>query len=309
MPIAKIAWLAAIGFVSPLIALARLPLLLKAEAPMMTSSTWPGGLVCVFFTLNRYFYPSTSSTTSIRTDSSILEEIHIMWSQSYATEILRCHVCRKHSSGCDTTTPVVPYTWYTSVSISWSSCRTMLGDPEVFYLPYLVPVCMIQQSTVYCCSIIRKIQVGDDTAAAVHAFLLLEDTTRAELRRQAAMACRCFAVIAFTRESRGWQIHSSSSSGWRLAMPRFYRSTVIVFGVAIETAQSYVSIRRDTIEIWVISRGFSLMIPRGGPCWKFVKSDSLFTDGGTAGNCFYTTAARIARSWRSTMWTTLGRAP
>ena len=39
--------------------------------------------VCVFFT----FYPSTSSTTSVRADSSILEEIQVMWSQSYATEI------------------------------------------------------------------------------------------------------------------------------------------------------------------------------------------------------------------------------
>ena len=27
---------------------------------------------CVFFTLNRSFYPPTSSTTSVRTDSSIL---------------------------------------------------------------------------------------------------------------------------------------------------------------------------------------------------------------------------------------------
>ena len=38
----------------------------------------------VFFTLNRSFYPSTSSTTIVRADSSILEER----SQSYATEIL-----------------------------------------------------------------------------------------------------------------------------------------------------------------------------------------------------------------------------
>ena len=45
--------------------------------------------VCVFFTLNRSFYPSTSSTTSVRADSSILEEIQVLWSQSYATEILR----------------------------------------------------------------------------------------------------------------------------------------------------------------------------------------------------------------------------
>ena len=31
--------------------------------------------VCVFFTLNRSFYRSTSSTTSVRADSSVLEEI------------------------------------------------------------------------------------------------------------------------------------------------------------------------------------------------------------------------------------------
>ena len=51
--------------------------------------------MCVFFTLNRSFYPSTSSTTSVRADSSILlliEEIQVLWSQSYAIEILRCHV-------------------------------------------------------------------------------------------------------------------------------------------------------------------------------------------------------------------------
>ena len=50
-------------------------------------------LQCVFFTLNRSFYPSTSCTTGVRADSSILEEIQVMWSQSYAAEILRCHVC------------------------------------------------------------------------------------------------------------------------------------------------------------------------------------------------------------------------
>ena len=38
--------------------------------------------VCVFFTINRSFSPSTSSTTSVRADSSILEDIQvIMWSQ------------------------------------------------------------------------------------------------------------------------------------------------------------------------------------------------------------------------------------
>ena len=41
--------------------------------------------VCVFFTLNRPFCPSTSGTTSVRADSSILEEIRVMLSQSYAT--------------------------------------------------------------------------------------------------------------------------------------------------------------------------------------------------------------------------------
>ena len=43
--------------------------------------------------------PLTSSTTSVRADSSILEEMQVMWSQSYATEILRCHVCSMHCSG------------------------------------------------------------------------------------------------------------------------------------------------------------------------------------------------------------------
>ena len=33
--------------------------------------------MCVFFTLNRCFYPSTSSTTSARTDSSILERYEL----------------------------------------------------------------------------------------------------------------------------------------------------------------------------------------------------------------------------------------
>ncbi len=48
----------------------------------------------MFFTLNRSFYPSTFSTTSVRAGSSILEEIQVLWAQSYATEILRCHVGR-----------------------------------------------------------------------------------------------------------------------------------------------------------------------------------------------------------------------
>ena len=32
------------------------------------------------------------TTTSVRADSSILAEIHVVWSQNCATEILRCHV-------------------------------------------------------------------------------------------------------------------------------------------------------------------------------------------------------------------------
>ena len=40
-----------------------------------------------FFTSNRPFYPSTSSTTSVRADYSILEDIQVMWSHSYATEM------------------------------------------------------------------------------------------------------------------------------------------------------------------------------------------------------------------------------
>ena len=52
---------------------------------------------CVFFTLNRSLYPSTSSTTSVRALSTILErlEIQALWSQNYATEIP--HVCSKQS--------------------------------------------------------------------------------------------------------------------------------------------------------------------------------------------------------------------
>ena len=40
---------------------------------------------CVFFASNRYFYPSTSRTTSVRADSAILEEIQVRWSLNYAT--------------------------------------------------------------------------------------------------------------------------------------------------------------------------------------------------------------------------------
>ena len=80
--------------------------------------TLPGTVVCVFFTLNRYFYPSTSSATSVRADSSILEEIHVLSSQSHATEILRCHVCSKHSIGqCNAMSPY------------WTLCQASNGSP------------------------------------------------------------------------------------------------------------------------------------------------------------------------------------
>ena len=47
--------------------------------------------VCVFFTLNRYFCPSTSTTTTVRDESSILERCEFCgrWSQNYATETLQ----------------------------------------------------------------------------------------------------------------------------------------------------------------------------------------------------------------------------
>ena len=54
--------------------------------------------------LNRSFFPSTSSTTSVRADSSILlvEETQVMWSQHYARDtVLRCQLpgtCSKHSA-------------------------------------------------------------------------------------------------------------------------------------------------------------------------------------------------------------------
>ena len=59
------------------------------------------GVLHVFFTSSRFFYPWTSRTTSVCVDSPIdyPREIQIMWSQNYATEILRCHVpvCSMHS--------------------------------------------------------------------------------------------------------------------------------------------------------------------------------------------------------------------
>ena len=72
-------------------------------AAVGTKRALTASAVCVFFTLNRSFYPSTSSTTSVGADSSIVEEIQVLWPQSYAPEILRCHlpgtlVCSKHCS-------------------------------------------------------------------------------------------------------------------------------------------------------------------------------------------------------------------
>ena len=66
--------------------------------------------VCVFFTLNRYFYTQPVDIQhnqcpcrcfNPRNDTSYYV---VTWSQSYATEILRCHIpgtwyaCSKHSS-------------------------------------------------------------------------------------------------------------------------------------------------------------------------------------------------------------------
>ena len=50
----------------------------KRKAPTMCVFVY----VCVFFTLHRYFYPSTSSTTGVRADSSSLERhpVQVMWS-------------------------------------------------------------------------------------------------------------------------------------------------------------------------------------------------------------------------------------
>ena len=46
-----------------------------------TSYTWYVS-TSVFFTLSRYFYPSTSSTTSVRADSSILERLTLLGLQT-----------------------------------------------------------------------------------------------------------------------------------------------------------------------------------------------------------------------------------
>ena len=37
-----------------------------------------GARVCVFLTLNRFFLPVDIRTTSVRADSSILGEVHVM---------------------------------------------------------------------------------------------------------------------------------------------------------------------------------------------------------------------------------------
>ena len=47
-------------------------------------------LVCVFFTLNRPFYPSASTTPRVRADSSP-GEIQALWSENHDTEILHCN--------------------------------------------------------------------------------------------------------------------------------------------------------------------------------------------------------------------------
>ena len=54
-------------------------LMVHTTINILDTSTYQS-LVCVFLTLNRSFYPSTSSTTSVRPDSSILEEIQALWS-------------------------------------------------------------------------------------------------------------------------------------------------------------------------------------------------------------------------------------
>ena len=52
--------------------------------------------LCVFLTLNRSFYPSTTSTRSVRADSSPWA-IQALWSQNYDTEIpLHCNALTMH---------------------------------------------------------------------------------------------------------------------------------------------------------------------------------------------------------------------
>ena len=57
--------------------------------------------MCVF-TLNRYFYLSTSSATSVRADSSVLEEIQALCAHKATPQryyVATYLVCPKHSSG------------------------------------------------------------------------------------------------------------------------------------------------------------------------------------------------------------------
>ena len=68
------------------------------DKPLNFQVVWPKNGTAVLKGLNRSFHPS-SRTAGVRADSSILEEIQVMWSQSYATEIIPSHVCRKHCSG------------------------------------------------------------------------------------------------------------------------------------------------------------------------------------------------------------------
>ena len=49
----------------------------------MVRSDDDGG-VCILHIKPRSFYPSTSSTTSARADSSILQEIQVLWSHARA---------------------------------------------------------------------------------------------------------------------------------------------------------------------------------------------------------------------------------
>lgn len=54
---------------------------------MLARAFRPGGTLskpCVFLEINRYFYPSTCSTTRVRADSTTLE-IFVLESQNYAT--------------------------------------------------------------------------------------------------------------------------------------------------------------------------------------------------------------------------------
>ena len=68
---------------------------MSLQRKVTTDSDFDIQHVCVFSTVNRSSYPSTSSATSVGADSSILsfimEDIQVLWAQSYTTEI-RSHV-------------------------------------------------------------------------------------------------------------------------------------------------------------------------------------------------------------------------